>query len=30
VEGLQKVRDGLPVSTTNFTPVLAGQASSGK
>jgi membrane fusion protein (multidrug efflux system) len=30
VEGLQKVRDGVAVTTTNFTPVLASQASGGK
>jgi len=30
VEGLQKVRDGVAVTTTNFTPVLASQANSGK
>jgi len=30
VEGLQKVRDGITVTTTNFTPVLASQTSNGK
>jgi RND family efflux transporter MFP subunit len=30
VEGLQKVRDGVAVTTTNFTPVLASQTSRGK
>jgi membrane fusion protein (multidrug efflux system) len=30
VEGLQKIREGVAVTTTNFMPVLASQASSGK